>query len=172
VKFDIVLENEILSLYPLKISHFEELYVIASDKEIWEQHPQNDRWKKEVFEIYFNSAIESNSAFLIASKNNNEIIGCTRYYELNEMEKSITIGYTFLAKKFWGGLINSSLKKLMINYAFGFVDKIYFHVDAQNIRSQKALEKLGASIINREIILSSSKPDKINLIYCLNKSIA
>ena len=57
MKFDIVLENEILSLYPLKISHFEELYVIASDKEIWEQHPQNDRWKREVFEIYFNSAI-------------------------------------------------------------------------------------------------------------------
>ncbi|MFN5795451.1 MAG: GNAT family N-acetyltransferase, partial [Bacteroidota bacterium] len=75
MKFDVVLENEILRLLPLKLIHFEELYTIASDKEIWEQHPQNDRWKREVFEIYFNSAIESNSAFLIVTQSNNQIIG-------------------------------------------------------------------------------------------------
>ena len=167
MKFDAVLENEIIRLLPLKLMHFEELYTIASDKEIWEQHPQNDRWKREVFEIYFNSAIESNSAFLILSQNNNQIIGCTRYYEFNKNEKSIAIGYTFLAKKFWGGFINSSLKKLMINYAFGFVDKIYFHVGAQNIRSQKAIEKLGALLVKKEVIPLLGKPDKINLIYCL-----
>jgi RimJ/RimL family protein N-acetyltransferase len=170
MKFDAVLENEIIRLLPLKLMHFEELYTIASDKEIWEQHPQNDRWKREVFEIYFNSAIESNSAFLILSQNNNQIIGCTRYYEFNENEKSIAIGYTFLAKKFWGGFINSSLKKLMINYAFGFVDKIYFHVGAQNIRSQKAIEKLGALLVKKEVIPLLGKPDKINLIYCLNNT--
>jgi RimJ/RimL family protein N-acetyltransferase len=170
MKFDAVLENEIIRLLPLKLMHFEELYTIASDKEIWEQHPQNDRWKREVFEIYFNSAIESNSAFLILSQNNNQIIGCTRYYEFNENEKSIAIGYTFLAKKFWGGFINSSLKKLMINYAFGFVDKIYFHVGAQNIRSQKAIEKLGALLVKKEVIPFLGKPDKINLIYCLNNT--
>ena len=89
MKFDVVLENEILRLLPLKLIHFEELYTIASDKEIWEQHPQNDRWKREVFEIYFNSAIESNSAFLIVAQSNNQIIGCTRYYEFDEIEKSI-----------------------------------------------------------------------------------
>lgn len=170
MKFDVVLENEILRLLPLKLIHFEELYTIASDKEIWEQHPQNDRWKREVFEIYFNSAIESNSAFLIVAQSNNQIIGCTRYYEFNEIEKSIAIGYTFLAKKFWGGFINSSLKKLMINYAFDSVDKIYFHVGSQNIRSQKAIEKLGALLIKTEVTPLLDKPDKISLIYCLNKT--
>ena len=170
MKFEVELENEILRLLPLKLIHFEELYTIASDKEIWEQHPQNDRWKREVFEIYFNSAIESNSAFLIVTQSNKQIIGCTRYYEFNEIEKSIAIGYTFLAKKFWGGFNNSSLKKLMINYAFGFVNKIYFHVGSQNIRSQKAIEKLGALLIKTEVTPLLGKPDKINLIYCLNNS--
>ncbi|MFN5795437.1 MAG: GNAT family N-acetyltransferase, partial [Bacteroidota bacterium] len=85
-------------------------------------------------------------------------------------EKSIAIGYTFLAKKFWGGFINSSLKKLMIKYAFDSVDKIYFHVGSQNIRSQKAIEKLGALLIKTEVTHLLDKPDKISLIYCLNKT--
>ncbi len=54
------------------------------------------------------------------------------------------IGWTFLARKYWGGLYNRELKDLMLAHAFRFVETVVFYVGENNIRSQKATEKIGA----------------------------
>ncbi|MGE6354228.1 GNAT family N-acetyltransferase [Flavobacterium sp. NPDC079362] len=139
-----ILEDEITKLILLQESDFDALYKVASDPLIWEQHPIKDRYKIEVFRPFFDAAINSKSAFLILDKKTNEIIGNTRYYDYNPEKSSIAIGFTFIGRKFWGGLYNKSNKKLLIDYAFQHVDSILFHIGADNIRSQKAVSKLGS----------------------------
>ena len=104
--------------------------------------------KKEVFQLFFDGAIKANTAFLIIDKISNKIIGSTRYYDYQPENSSIAIGYTFLATKYWGGQYNKASKKLLLDYAFQFVDKVYFHIGATNTRSQIAVAKIGAVKVN------------------------
>ena len=138
------LANELVQIIPLKESDFEELFTVASDELLWEQHPEKDRYKKEVFEGFFKTAIASKSGFKVIDVKTGNTIGSTRYYDLNKLDKSIAIGYTFIDRKYWATPYNRALKNLMINYAFQFVESIIFHVGDTNFRSQKAVEKLGA----------------------------
>ncbi|WP_431242416.1 GNAT family N-acetyltransferase [Flavobacterium sp. P21] len=138
------LENEIIKLIPLEESHFEELYKVASDPLVWEQHPNKNRYERAVFQNFFEGAMESKGAFVILDKTANEIAGSTRFYEYDPENNSIFIGYTFYGRKFWGTGFNSQVKKIMLDYAFQFVEKVQFHIGAENFRSQKAIEKLGA----------------------------
>ena len=136
--------NEIVQIVPLKESDFDDLFTIASDKLLWEQHPEKERYKKEVFQEFFNVAIASESAFKFVDVKTGNPIGTSRYYEFKETESSIAIGYTFIERKYWATPYNRAIKNLMVNYAFQFVENIIFHVGDMNFRSQKAVEKLGA----------------------------
>jgi RimJ/RimL family protein N-acetyltransferase len=138
------LEDTNVKLRPLQDSDYDELYKAASDPLIWKQHPTSDRYKPEVFHKYFEGAIKSKSAFKIIEGSSEKIIGSTRYYDYIQSESRIAIGFTFLAKEYWGGSYNKSVKKLLLDYAFRFVDKVYFHIATTNIRSQKAIENIGA----------------------------
>lgn len=164
-----ILENEQLVLYPLQESDFEDMYLVASDPKIWEQHPNKDRWKREVFRNFFNGAMQSKGAFKIVDKASGEIIGCTRYYDYNEETDHILIGYTFYATSCWGKGINPRVKKLMLDYIFQFVSKVQFHIGAGNLRSQIAIGRLGAEKIGEEEIAYFGEPSKLNFIYEITK---
>ena len=163
------LENEFVKIRPLTKSDFEELYTVASDPLIWEQHPNPDRYKRAVFETFFKGAIESGGAFIIFDKQTNEVIGSSRYYDYDEKNKSILIGYTFFARNHWGGKYNSSVKQLMIQHAFQFVDTVIFHIGANNIRSQKAIERIGANKIGELEVEYYGEPSKLNFVYEIKK---
>ena len=163
------LSNEWVSLMPLDTTDFPSLFAIASDPLIWEQHPNPDRYKLSVFEHYFNGAIQSGGALLVRSSVDDSIVGCTRFYDYFPDNGEIKIGYTFFSRKCWGKLFNRATKSLMLNYAFGFVEKVIFHVGAQNIRSRKAMEKLGAILIGEENIAYFGESPKMNVIYRIRK---
>ena len=148
------LVNDLIRLQPLANDDFEKLYTIASDPLIWEVHPSKDRYKREVFSEFFDGAVASGSAFLVFDQLSGGLIGSSRYYDLKPENSTVAIGYTFLARKFWGGAYNKSLKSLMIDYAFRYVSKVVFHIGAKNYRSQKAIIKLGA-VKSNEIDLES-----------------
>jgi len=160
-----VLENDIIRIVPLKENDFESLYEVASDPMIWEQHPNKDRFKREVFETFFRGAIESNGAFLVYDNKTGKPIGSTRYYGYDKGDSSVSIGYTFLARDHWGTIFNRSLKTLMLDHAFKFVSKVYFHIGAVNIRSQKAIEKLGAEKIDEVEMEYYGEEKKLNYVY-------
>ena len=69
------LENEFVKLVPLAASHFEQLFAVASDPLIWEQHPNKNRYQLNVFKNFFEGAILSKGAFLITDAKTNEAIG-------------------------------------------------------------------------------------------------
>ena len=119
------LETEEVILYPLQENDFDDLYAVASDPKIWEQHPNKDRWKKEIFHTFFEGAIQSEGAFKIVDKATGNTIGSSRYYDYNEADNSIFIGYTFYAASCWGTGINKMVKTMMLDYIFQFVSKVY-----------------------------------------------
>lgn len=164
-----VIDNEKVILYPLEATDFEALLTVASDPKIWEQHPNKDRWKKEVFKTFFNGALQSGGAFKIVDKTTHQIIGSTRFYDYNQAENSIFIGYTFYATACWGKGFNQLTKASMLNYAFQFVSKVYFHVGAENIRSQRAMDRLGAEKIGEEEINYFGEAPKLNFLYEMTK---
>lgn len=163
------LENDYVQILPLEINDFESLYQVAKDKKIWEQHPCHNRWKEDVFKVFFKEAVESKGAFKIIDKTTGGLIGSTRYYDYSENDKSIVIGYTFIAVNYWGTGINSSIKKLMIDYIFQYVDKIYFHIGSTNFRSQKAIAKINAIKTSKEITVTDGNSSYINYLYELKK---
>ncbi len=164
------LANDILKLLPLRSEHFETLYQIASDPLIWEQHPIKNRYQRDVFEKFLTGATESKGAFIIIDAKTNEVIGSCRYYDFDAKNQSLKIGYTFLVRHCWGSKFNPALKVIMLNYAFTFVDTVTFQVGANNIRSQKAMEKLGAIKIGEEDIAYFGEEQATkNFIYRINK---
>ena len=172
MNFDLqpTLENDLIKVVPLKEEDFEALFTVASDPLIWEQHPNKDRYKREVFENFFKGAIESKGAFIVYEKETNKIVGSSRYYELDEAASSVAVGYTFIGRDFWGKGHNKALKTLMLDYAFQFVDQVILHIGATNFRSQKASEKLGAVKINEIEVAYYGEPVKWNFVYQIDKA--
>lgn len=171
MSFDIqpILENEKVILYPLQDRDFELLYAAASDPKIWEQHPNKDRWKKEVFRTFFDGAMQSKGAFKIVDKATGDIIGSTRMYDYNDQDNSIFIGYTFYAVQYWGKGINHAVKAMMLDYIFQFISKVCFHIGANNIRSQIAIGRIGAEKIAAQEVTYFGEAPKLNFVYELKK---
>ena len=163
------LENENVILHPLQDKDFDDLYAVASDPKIWEQHPNEDRCKIEVFKVFFDVAMQSKGAFKIVNKASGHVMGSTRFYDHNQEENSISIGYTFYGREYWGKGFNHSVKSLMLDYIFQFVSKVHFHIGAENIRSQIAIGRLGTTKIDEQEIAYFGEQAKLNYIYCLTK---
>jgi RimJ/RimL family protein N-acetyltransferase len=137
------LKGELLELRPLRAEDFRDLYAVASDPLMWEQHPVRDRYKKEVFQEFFREGLESGGALIALDLRDGKVIGASRFYRYNEGNREVEIGWTFLARSHWGGRYNGEMKRLMLRHAFKFVDSVILLIGPENLRSQKAAEKIG-----------------------------
>lgn len=167
--FQPTLQDDLILMQPLKESDFEALYAVASDPLVWEQHPNKNRYQREVFMNFFEGALQSNGAMLILDKATNEVAGCSRYYDYKEESQSVFIGYTFFSRKFWGKQYNTASKRLMLDYIFNHVNTVYFHIGATNMRSQIAIGRIGAVKTKEVIIAYHGEPDRNNFEYELRK---
>ena len=163
------LKGELISLRPLTSEDWENLFAVASDALIWQQHPESDRYKEDVFRIFFKDALESGGAFVVIDNDNQQIIGSTRFYGYDLEKSEIEIGWTFLGRKYWGGRHNQEMKRLMLAHAFKFVENVVFYVGEKNIRSQKAMEKIGAIKIGMATRVYGNHPPACNMKYRINK---
>jgi RimJ/RimL family protein N-acetyltransferase len=137
------LKGRLLELRPLGPNDFSDLYAVASDPLIWEQHPANDRWKEEVFKKFFQEALDSGGALIAIDAKDGRVIGSSRFHGYDEHISEVEIGWTFLARSHWGGTYNREMKELMLRHAFAVVDRVVFLVGLRNLRSQRAVEKIG-----------------------------
>jgi len=137
------LDGALLTLRPLREEDFDALFAVAADPLIWEQHPNSDRYKEEVFREFFRGAMESGGALLARDATTGEVVGSSRYHGYDEAASEIEIGWSFLARRCWGGAWNREMKTLMLRHALQFVRCVVFLVGPNNIRSQKAMEKIG-----------------------------
>jgi RimJ/RimL family protein N-acetyltransferase len=161
------LQGPLLELRPLERDDFEALFAAAGDPLIWEQHPDSGRYQREVFQKYFDTGMESGGAFAVIERKSGRIIGSSRYWNLDPGISEVEIGWTFLERKFWGGVYNAELKRLMIDHALRFVDRVVFIAGEHNLRSRKALEKIGAEY---EKCVDRPSPDGVmrrNAVYVI-----
>jgi RimJ/RimL family protein N-acetyltransferase len=147
-----VLRGELLELRPLRAEDFSALYAAASDPLVWEQHPNRDRHEEEVFKKFFRGALDSGGAFAAVDNADGRVIGSSRYHGYDEARSAIEIGWTFLARTHWGGRYNGEMKRLMLGHAFKFVDNVVFLVGPDNLRSRRAVEKIGG-------VLAGTRPN-------------
>jgi RimJ/RimL family protein N-acetyltransferase len=159
--------GELVELRPLRAEDWERVFAAASDPFVWEQHPARDRYKEEVFREFFRGAMESGGAFAVIDRASGEIIGSTRYYNYDATQSEIEIGFTFLARRHWGGRYNGEMKRLMLEHIFRFLDNVVFRIGPENIRSRRAVEKIGGRLIERP-----TPPGLERVIYRIQKAAA
>jgi RimJ/RimL family protein N-acetyltransferase len=139
-----ILKGDLVELRPLRSEDYDDLYTVAADPLIWEQHPAKDRHEEESFRQLFRESLASGGALIATDAKSRQIIGSSRYRGYDPQKSEVEIGWTFLARTHWGGVYNGQMKDLMLQHAFRFVDCVVFLVGPQNLRSQRAVEKIGA----------------------------
>jgi RimJ/RimL family protein N-acetyltransferase len=163
------LEGELVLLRPTRPDDWLEMFAAASDPLIWAGHPARDRYTEPVFRRFFNAALESRGALTIVDKASGRIVGCSRYHDHDRRGSRVEIGYTFLVRSCWGGAVNGEVKRLMLNHAFRFVDTVQFAVAAENIRSRRACEKIGATLSDRRETRQTSGVETPYCIYEISR---
>jgi N-acetyltransferase len=139
------LVGELIDARPLVDEDHDALHAAASDPLTWEQHPDKDRHTLAGFDRWFSVALASGGALTVRDRADRaRVIGSSRYNGYDEQRGEVEIGWTFLARTHWGGAYNGELKRLMLGHAFASVGRVIFVIDAENTRSQRAVEKLGA----------------------------
>ena len=160
--FKVPIDTKAFSLRQTQVSDFDDLYLVAKDPRIWEQHPQTDRWKKPVFLDFFQKALKNDlGCFTVVDKAQNRAVGSTRFYSFDAADSAVRLGYTFMDPAYWGTSANREIKDTLIHLAFSVVDKIFFDIGPDNRRSRAAVEKLGA-------VVTETTQEKV--IYVLHKN--
>jgi RimJ/RimL family protein N-acetyltransferase len=139
-----VLSGDLLDLRPLRADDYDALYAVAADPLIWEQHPDKTRHQPTGFHAFFHEALASGGALIAIATRTGAVIGSSRFHAYDENRDEVEIGWTFLTRSHWGGRYNREMKHLMLGHAFGFVRHVVFLIDPHNLRSQRAVEKIGA----------------------------
>ena len=138
-----VLRGDLLVLRPLRPDDWDALFAVAADPLIWEQHPASDRWREDVFREFFRVAMESGGALVAIDRRDGRIIGSSRYHGYDPAASEVEVGWSFLARSHWGGRYNGEMKRLMLRHAFASVERVVFIIGPENLRSRRAVEKIG-----------------------------
>jgi RimJ/RimL family protein N-acetyltransferase len=158
------LEGDLVRLRPSVAGDWDALFAVASDPLIWEVHPAHDRWQEAVFRAYFDAGLASGGALTIRDRATGAVIGSSRYDNWKPDDREIEIGWTYLARSHWGGAYNREIKTLMLGHIFHFVETVVFTVGEGNLRSRRAMEKMGGVLragVEHRLMAGEMKPHVI-----------
>lgn len=146
------LENNYVKLTLLDLSNYKHLKDIAKTKDLIFYSP-SDISTDEKLRIYVQDAVDgyynkTTIPFIIYDKTKKMYAGSTRFGLIDWNNTVLHIGWTWIGKEFQGSGLNIQMKFLMLQYAFETLkfDKVEFRIDERNIRSRKAVEKIGATL--------------------------
>ena len=166
-----VLEGDRLLLRPLRADDWAALFGVASDPLIWEVHPQHDRWQEPVFRAFFENALAGGGAVAVIDKVNSAVIGSSRWDRFDPADGgSVEIGWTFLARSHWGGADNRELKGLMLGHALSRVARVTFRVGEENLRSRRAMEKIGGRLTGASTIEETASGMVRHVVYEITRA--
>jgi len=147
-----VLENDRAKLIPLTMQNYTLISHIATEENLIQYSPSDISTPK-ALKDYVKTAValqEEGKAmpFLIYDKHSGAYAGCTRFGHIDWQNKVAHIGWTWLGNAFQGTGLNRQVKNLMIHYLFDDLrfEKLEFRIDERNLRSRRAVEKLGAHL--------------------------
>jgi N-acetyltransferase len=141
--FQPTLSDDHFTLRPLCADDWDAVFAAASDPLIWELHPVSDRHTEVSFRPYFAERLTAGGTLVIVERATGKIVGWSSYGNLDETVGEVEIGWTFLIRDHWGGPTNRHMKQLMLGHAFQFVNTVVFRIGENNVRSRRAVEKIG-----------------------------
>lgn len=142
------LTGSLIQLRPLRPEDWAGLFAVASDPLLWEQHPNSDRYREDVFRQFFLEGLNSGGALVAVERTSGAIVGSSRYYGFDPDQSIVEIGWSFLARRCWGGTYNGEMKRLMLEHAFKTVACVIFVIGPNNQRSRRAVEKIGGAYVS------------------------
>ena len=151
-------------LRPSTPDDWDALFAVAADPLLWKVHPAHDRWREDVFRAYFDAGIASGGALTIVDRATGSVIGSSRFDNWLPDADEIEIGWTYLARSHWGGGYNAEIKRLMLDHIHRFVGTVVFTVGEGNIRSRRAMEKIGGTLrpgVVQRLMAGEMKPHVI-----------
>jgi len=159
----VILRGKSLTLIPVEEKYLDELLAFSANPVIWEHLPREIFNREELWQWY-QQAKEDEAAgkaipFLIQDNQTHEIMGSTRILDLDAVNRKAEIGWTWINPKYFGTKVNTEAKLLLLNYAFNVLrlNRIQFRADERNMRSRRAILKLGATF---EAVLRNFKQRK------------
>jgi N-acetyltransferase len=167
--FQPVLAGGRVTLSPARAEDFDALYAVASDPLIWAMHPAKDRCEAPVFRRFLDEALADEGGLVAREAGSGAVIGFSRYSCKRAQPGEVEIGWTFLARSHWGLGFNDEMKALMIAHAFPHFDAVLFMIGEANLRSRRAVEKLGAVLTDRsDTFVMHGRPQR-HVIYALSR---
>ncbi len=159
-----------LTMRPLVPADWDALFAVAADPLIWAVHPAHDRWQEPVFRQFFADALASGGALVAVDNASGAIIGHSRYDFGRAEAGEIEIGWTFLARSRWGGMANREMKRLMLGHALQSVARVIFLIGDTNIRSRRAMEKIGGVLTPRVQHAELAGAPVVHVIYAIDRA--
>lgn len=163
------LATDLVNLRPLQPGDWQALFAVASDPLIWALHPAHDRWQEPVFRTFFEQGLAGGGALVATDPANSAIIGYSRYDLARAEPEEVEIGWTFLARSHWGGAVNRAMKRAMLAHALRYVPRVIFIVGEHNLRSRRAMEKIGGRLEQRTVSRAASLPPGDHVTYVIDR---
>ncbi len=163
------LSTPLLNLRPLRPDDWAELFAVAADPLIWAVHPAHDRWQEPVFRRFFDEGLASGGALVATDPATGAIVGYSRYDHTRAAADEVEIGWTFLARSHWGGAANRAMKRAMLAHALQYVPRVIFIVGAGNLRSRRAMEKIGGRLEQRPVSTGANLPPGEHVTYVIDR---
>jgi RimJ/RimL family protein N-acetyltransferase len=158
-----------IRLDPLTEADREPLFRIASDPLIWALHPAHDRWQEAVFRDFFEGALRCGGALVVRDAATGAMIGSSRFDEHRAGPDEVEIGWTFLARSHWGGATNAAMKRLMVGHALEHRARAIFVVGERNLRSRRAMEKVGGRLTDRTLLVEMAGEMVRHLVFAIDR---
>jgi RimJ/RimL family protein N-acetyltransferase len=162
----ISLRGQLVDLIPLSAEHIEGIKAAAADGELWQLFFTTVP-SPELTQQWLNIALEAQQQgkalpFVVIRKADGEIIGATRYCNIDQANRRLEIGYTWYAQSVQRSGINTECKRLLLTHAFETLNciAVEFRTDWFNRKSQAAIERLGAKrdgILRNHTILPNGR---------------
>lgn len=163
------LKGTLLRLDPLVEADRDALFAVASDREIWALHPAHDRWQEPVFRAFVDDALGDEGGLVVRELGSGRVVGFSRYSMRFNQPGEVEIGWSFLSRDLWGGRHNREMKRLMLAHAFRFVPQVVFRVGEDNLRSRRAMEKIGGRLTERTQEAMLAQGPVVHVLYAISR---
>lgn len=164
-----ILQDDRLLLRPLREGDWDALFAVACDPQVWALHPVNTRWQEPVFRAFFDEALREGGALIAVDKASGAVAGSSQFRGHDPQASQVEIGWTFLGRDHWGGATNRAMKRLMLTHALQSVERVVFRVGETNLRSRRAMEKIGGQLTSARETVEGPNGPIVHVVYAITR---
>ena len=147
---NLIIEGNTITLVPLEMKYKEQLYEAINNPDVWKYTWREVKTFDDIEQMLLIAVQNKDDGkqlpFIVKDKLSGEVIGTTRIGDIDIANRNVEIGWTWFSPSVWRTKVNTECKFLLLQYCFEELKvlRVQFSISGQNIRSQKAVERIGA----------------------------